>query len=78
MADPIHGHYRTKEELEEQKAKDPIERLVAQLTDAELLSDDVLSAMRTAVDEEVADALTCAEQSPDPEPGELYTDVYQD
>ncbi|KPK00979.1 MAG: hypothetical protein AMS20_14495, partial [Gemmatimonas sp. SG8_28] len=42
MADPIHGHYRTKEELEEQKAKDPIQHLSEMLREADLLDDDTL------------------------------------
>ena len=29
MSDPLHGHYRTKEEVEEQKKRDPIMALVA-------------------------------------------------
>jgi len=78
MADPIHGHYRTKEELEEQKLKDPITRLVHQMRDGGLITDDELETMRATVDEEVADALDFAEQSPDPEPAALYTDVYHD
>jgi pyruvate dehydrogenase E1 component alpha subunit len=78
MADPIHGHYRTKEELEEQKLKDPITRLVHQMRDGSLITDDEMETMRATVDEEVADALDFAEQSPDPEPAALYTDVYHD
>jgi len=78
MADPIHGHYRTKEELEEQKQKDPITRLVHQMRDGQLITDDDLDAMRTEVEEKVEDALTFADQSPEPEPSALYTDVYHD
>ena len=78
MADPIHGHYRTKEELEEQKAKDPIDRLVSQLTAADLLTDATLADMRQSVEEEVSDAVSFAEESPDPAPEALFTDVYQD
>ena len=29
MSDPIHGHYRTSEEVEDQRKRDPIARLVA-------------------------------------------------
>jgi pyruvate dehydrogenase E1 component alpha subunit len=78
MADPIHGHYRTKEELEEQKLKDPIARLLHQLRDGGLVTDEQVEQMRTAVDEEVADALEFADASPDPAPEALYTDVYHD
>jgi pyruvate dehydrogenase E1 component alpha subunit len=78
MADPIHGHYRTKEELEEQKAKDPIQHLSDMLREAELLDDDTLQQMRQSVEEEVDDAMRFAEASPDPEPDALFTDVYRD
>ncbi len=37
MADPIHGHYRTKEELEEQKKRDPITGLRRRLFAAGLI-----------------------------------------
>jgi pyruvate dehydrogenase E1 component alpha subunit len=78
MADPIHGHYRTKEELEEQKRKDPIAGLRHRLRDDGMLSDATFEAMDKQVHEEVEDALTFAEQSPDPDPAELYTDVYRE
>ena len=78
MADPIHGHYRTKEELEEQKAKDPIQHLSEMLREADLLDDDTLQQMRQSVEEEVDDAMKFAEASPDPEPDALFTDVYRD
>ncbi len=78
MADPIHGHYRTKEELEEQKQKDPISRLLHQLRDGGLITDEQVEAMRTAVEDEVTDAMEFADASPDPAPEALYTDVYHD
>ena len=31
MSDPVHGHYRTKEEVEEQKLKDPVRRYFERL-----------------------------------------------
>jgi pyruvate dehydrogenase E1 component alpha subunit len=77
MADPIHGHYRTKEELEEQKSRDPIEQLARRLREADLLADDGFKAMKQSVEEEVEDAVRFSEESPDPEPSALYTDVYR-
>src|SRR5450756_1527192 len=32
MSDPVHGHYRTKEEVEEQKLKDPVRRYFQHLS----------------------------------------------
>ncbi len=78
MADPIHGHYRTKEELEEQKKHDPIENLKARLMEQGLLTDEAYDAMEAAVKEEVEDAVTFADESTDPTLDELTTDVYRD
>src|SRR5258706_10677064 len=57
MSDPIHGHYRTREEVESQRKRDPItvwsERLVAD----GLLDQAAIQAMDQAVTAEVEDAL---------------------
>jgi TPP-dependent pyruvate/acetoin dehydrogenase alpha subunit len=42
------------------------------------LSDAAFEAMDRQVHEEVADAFAFAEQSPDPDPAELFTDVYRE
>ena len=76
MSDPIHGHYRTKEEVEEQRKRDPIAVWGEQLKAAKLIDDAGIKAMDEEVMAEVMDALKFAEESPDPEPSELYTDVY--
>ena len=76
MSDPIHGHYRTKEEVEEQRKRDPIAVWGEQLKAAKLIDDAGIKAMDDDVMAEVMDALKFADESPDPEPGELYTDVY--
>jgi pyruvate dehydrogenase E1 component alpha subunit len=78
MADPIHGHYRTKEELEEQKSRDPIDQLARRLREADLLGDEDFGGLKRSVEEEVDDAVRFSEESPDPEPSELHTDVYRD
>lgn len=78
MADPIHGHYRTKEELEEQKQRDPISHFIERLQQEGLLSDDTIASVKRAVEEEVEDAMTFADQAPDPAPEELFTHVYRD
>jgi 2-oxoisovalerate dehydrogenase E1 component len=78
MADPIHGHYRTKEELESQKKKDPIEKLRDRLRDDGMLDNDALAAIEREVEAVVQDALDFADQSPNPEPAALYADVYAD
>ena len=78
MSDPIHGHYRTKEEVEEQRKRDPIAVWSAQLRAAGLIDDAGIKAMDASVITEVEDAYRFADEAPDPEPGELYTDVYVD
>jgi pyruvate dehydrogenase E1 component alpha subunit len=76
MSDPIHGHYRTKEEVEDQRKRDPIS-VWSQRLIAEGLSDEAaVKALDKEILAEVEDAYQFAEQAPDPEPGELFTDVY--
>jgi pyruvate dehydrogenase E1 component alpha subunit len=76
MSDPIHGHYRTREEVEGQRKRDPIAVWSRRLIAEGLLEDAGVKALNKSVLEEVEDAYQFAEQAPDPEPGELYTDVY--
>ena len=78
MADPIHGHYRTKEELEEQKKKDPIRRLERRLAAEGLMGEDDIKEMDRDVLAEVEEAAQFADESPDPGPEALHTDVYAD
>jgi pyruvate dehydrogenase E1 component alpha subunit len=78
MSDPVHGVYRTKEDVAEAKKTDPIKRFIDQLTEADLLTEDELEAMDAEVQAEVDDAAEFAENSPEPGDEELYTDVYAD
>ncbi|HSH44531.1 MAG TPA: pyruvate dehydrogenase (acetyl-transferring) E1 component subunit alpha [Longimicrobiales bacterium] len=78
MSDPVHGVYRTKEDVEEAKETDPIKRFIDQLQDADLLTDEELEAMDAEVQEEVDDAAEFAENSPEPGDEDLYTHVYAD
>lgn len=76
MSDPVAGVYRSKEDVEEAKLNDPIRIYADILSDQDILSQDELEAMDTEVKEIAEQAAEFAEQSPDPEPGELYDDVY--
>ena len=78
MSDPIHGHYRTREEVEDQRKRDPIAVWSQRLIADGLMDEDAVRAMDKSVMEEVEEAYQFAEQAPDPEPGELYTHVYAD
>ncbi len=76
MSDASYGTYRTKDEVEENRNRDPIEVLIGLMRDADMLSDDQLAELEADVAAEVADAVTFAEESPDPALDQLFTDVY--
>ena len=75
MSDPLHGVYRTKEEVEEQKQRDPITQMAHKLTGDGVLDQAGLDTLDAEIRAEVEAAAQFADQSPDPEPGELLTDV---
>ncbi|MDR7464326.1 MAG: thiamine pyrophosphate-dependent enzyme [Armatimonadota bacterium] len=68
--------YRTKEEVEAWKARDPILLLERALRAAGLLDDGQVEALRREAQEVVAAAVRYAEESPEPPPEELTRDVY--
>jgi pyruvate dehydrogenase E1 component alpha subunit len=78
MSDPIHGHYRTREEVEEHRKRDPILVWSEHLKAAGLIDDRGIKALDADVISEVDDAYQFAEQAPDPEPEALWRDVYAD
>ena len=75
MSDP--AKYRTREEVDEvRKTRDPIEHLQERL-EAEGLADEAsLRTIDAEVKAIVADAAEFARTAPEPDPAELYTDVY--
>jgi pyruvate dehydrogenase E1 component alpha subunit len=76
MSDPIHGHYRTKEEVEEHRKRDPIALWSHKLIADGLMDEAAVRSLDAEVTAEIADAYQFAEQAPEPEPSQLYTDVY--
>jgi len=78
MSDPIHGHYRTKDEVEQAKAKDPIHTFADRLRADGMLDDERWQTMEAEVADEVEDAVRFADESPDPAPEALYADVYSE
>jgi pyruvate dehydrogenase E1 component alpha subunit len=76
MSDPIHGHYRTREEVEDQRKRDPITVWSRRLIEDGLLDEAAVRAMDKDVMEEVEEAYQFADQAPDPAAEELYTHVY--
>jgi pyruvate dehydrogenase E1 component alpha subunit len=67
--------YRTKEEIQRQRAHEPLVVLRTKLL-AGGVSDSALEKIRTAVEAEVAAAVEFAQNSPWPKASEAYTDVY--
>ena len=76
MSDPIHGHYRTREEVEDQRKRDPISVWSQRLITDGMMDEASVRAMEKSVVEEVEDAYQFADQAPDPEPDVLHRDVY--
>ena len=68
--------YRSDEELEEAKGRDPIPLLEKRMADAGLMSPEEAKAVHDQVAAEVAAAVEFAESSPFPEPETLFDDVY--
>ncbi|ADL01294.1 Acetoin:2,6-dichlorophenolindophenol oxidoreductase subunit alpha [Brevundimonas subvibrioides] len=74
MSDP--AKYRTKEEVDEvKKTRDPIDH-VKMLLDQAKATEDEIKAIDAEVKAIVAEAVQFAQESPEPDPSELYTDVY--
>ena len=73
MSDP--GKYRTPEELEERKKKDPLMRARAALEGAGL--EKQVEGIEAKVEEEITDALKFAEESPEPGPEILEPTTYK-
>jgi pyruvate dehydrogenase E1 component alpha subunit len=78
MSDPLHGVYRTKDEVEEQKKKDPIVQLTQRLRQDGVLDQAGFDALDAEVRAEVEDAVKFADESPDPAAEELTAHVLAD
>jgi pyruvate dehydrogenase E1 component alpha subunit len=75
MSDAVSGTYRTKEELEEYRKRDPINLLEARMKSAGEIDADGRTKLETEVTAVVQDAWDFADQSPEPPPEALYEDV---
>ena len=74
MSDP--GNYRTRAEIEKYQERDPIKLFSATLLEQKITDEKTLQEIDRKVREEVEDSLRFADESPLPDPSELYTDVY--
>ncbi|MBK6265533.1 pyruvate dehydrogenase (acetyl-transferring) E1 component subunit alpha [Marivirga sp. S37H4] len=74
MSDP--AKYRTKEELEGYKAKDPIEQVRATILEKKYATEDELNKIDKKVKDIVKEAVDFSEESEWPSVDEVYKDVY--
>jgi pyruvate dehydrogenase E1 component alpha subunit len=74
MSDP--AKYRTKEEMEEYKLKDPVESIHTTLKNEYKISDADIEVIIERVKSEVEESVKFAEESPWPDISEVYKDVY--
>jgi len=74
MSDP--GNYRTRAEIEKYQQRDPIKLFAASLKEEGITDDKDFEQFEARVKEEVERAVRFADESPLPESGELYKDVY--
>jgi len=76
MSDPVHGHYRTKEEVQEQKQQDPIRSYVDVLKAAGIVDQQAVEDLDRKAREVTEQAIQFADASPEPSPDALFEDVY--
>jgi len=76
MSDP--AKYRTKEEVEEYKEKDPINQVLKTITDNQWATEAEIEAINEKVRQEVEESVKFAEESPWPDVSEVYKDIYVD
>jgi len=74
MSDP--GNYRTRAEIEQHQERDPIKLFTASLKEEGVMSDTDFQQVEARVKEQVEEAVRVADESPLPDPSELYTDIY--
>lgn len=74
MSDP--QKYRTKEEVEEYKQRDPVEQVLATIKENKILTDEEIDTIVKNVKQKVLDAVKFAEESPWPDGQDAFKDVY--
>jgi pyruvate dehydrogenase E1 component alpha subunit len=78
MRDPAGAVYRTREEVEREKQRDPITLFGDRCLKDGVLAESDIRNVEKAVADLVDEAVAFAEASPEPPPEELFTDVYRD
>ena len=75
MSDPAHGHYRTKDEVEVERKRDPLILLQGRIREEGLGMDADFRTIEQEVAQTVTASVRFAEESPFPEPQTLHDDV---
>jgi pyruvate dehydrogenase E1 component alpha subunit len=78
MRDPAGAVYRTKEEVDREKLRDPIVLFRTRVVDAGALSEADAKAIEKDVNDRVDEAVAFAEASPEPPVEWLFTDIYKE
>jgi len=78
MRDPAGAVYRTKEEVEREKQRDPIVMLRERALKAGILTEADVRAIEKDVNDRIDEAVAFADASPEPPDEELFTDIYKE
>ena len=70
------NRYRSKEEIEEWKGKDPIPLFESELVAHGIANEDEIAAIRSSAETEITDGIEFARNGTDPDPTEVTRDVY--
>lgn len=70
--------YRTKEEVDEYKQRDPIQQVLHTILTNKFATQEEIDAINKRVDEQVEEAVRFAEESPWPDESEVLKDIYVD
>lgn len=74
VSDP--AKYRSKEEVEEYKEKDPVKMTETHILSNGIATEEEMQVIKDKIKAEIEEAVQFAEESPFPDPSELYTDNY--
>jgi pyruvate dehydrogenase E1 component alpha subunit len=76
MSDPVHGHYRTKEEIDKAKSSDCIARLSAKMIENGDLTEDDYKALDKEISNEMKAAVEESLAGEDPSTDDVYDYIY--
>jgi len=75
VSDP--AKYRSKEEVKSYQEKDPVKRTEARILEENIATEEEIKAIKNAIKAEIDEAVKFAEESPLPDPAQLYEDNYR-